>query len=115
MNRSHNLTPEALVRKAGRREERNILGWRNEEQQISNYWIAEREKEDDRSSDDMEKVYTDRHSSVDKVTEQDYSELTGGEMKPVHLWERHSEEAVELNLKARQPSRRTEIQQDKTD
>ena len=63
----------------------------------------------------MKKVYTDRHSSVDKGTEQDYSELTGGEMEPAHLWERHTEEAVELNLKASPPSRRTEIQQDKVE
>ena len=61
----------------------------------------------------MKKVYTDRHSIVDKGTEHDYSELTGGEMEPAHLWERHTEEAVELNLKTRTPSRRTEIQQDK--
>ena len=80
INRSHNSTPKLLVRKAGRREEENILGWRNEEQQTSNYWTSEREIEDDRSSDDIEKVCTDRHSSVDKGTEQDYSELTGGEM-----------------------------------
>ena len=113
MNRSHNSMPELLVRKAGCRDKGNILGWRNEEQQTSNYWISEREKEDDRSSDDMEKVYSDRHSSVNKGTEQGYSELTGEEMEPVHLWERHTKEVVELNLKAGTPSRRTEIQQDK--
>ena len=46
------------------------------------------ETEDDHSGDDMEKVCTDRHSSVDEGTEQDNSELAGGEMVPVHLWER---------------------------
>ena len=113
MNGIDNSTPELWVRKAGRREEGDTFGWRNEEHHTSNYCIYEREKEDDRSSDDMERVYTDRHSSVDKGTEQDYLELTDGEMKPAHLWERHTDEAVELNLKARPPSRRTEIQQDK--
>ena len=101
------------MRKAGRRDEGHTFGWRNEKHHTSNYWISEREMEDDRSGDDMEKVYTDRHSIVDKGTEQDYSELTDGEMEPAHLWERHTEEVVELNLKARLPSRRTEIQQDK--
>ena len=108
MNRSHTSTPELLVRKAGRREEGNVLGWRNMEQQTSNYCISEREQEDDRSSDDMEKDNTERRSSVDKETEQNYLELTGREMEPAHLLERKTEEAVELNLKATTPARRTE-------
>ena len=37
MNRSRTSAPELLVRKAERREEGNILGWRNMEQQTSNY------------------------------------------------------------------------------
>ena len=78
------------------------------EQQTRNYWISEREQEDDRSSDDMEKDNTARRSSVDKETEQDYLELTGGEMEPAYLLKRKIEEAVEPNLKARTPSRRTE-------
>ena len=40
------------------------------EQKTSNYCISEREQEDDRSSDDMEKDNTERRSSVDKETEQ---------------------------------------------
>ena len=56
----------------------------------------------------MEKDNTERRSSVDKETEQDYLELTDGEIDPAHLLKRQTEEAVELNLKARTPSRRTE-------
>ena len=59
----------------------------------------------------MEKDNNERRGSVDKETEQDYLELTGGEMEPVHLLKRQTEEAVELSLKARTPSRRTEKQQ----
>ena len=33
----------------------------------------------------MKKVYTDRHSSVDEGTEQDYSELASGEFVLAHL------------------------------
>ena len=65
---SHNSKPEIWVRKAGRRDEGSTFGWRNEEHHTSNYWMSEREKEDDRSSDEMEKVDTDRHSCVDKGT-----------------------------------------------
>ena len=59
----------------------------------------------------MERDNTERRGSVDKGTEQDYLELTGGNMEPAHLFERQTEEAVELNLKARTPPRRTEKQQ----
>ena len=59
----------------------------------------------------MEKDNTERRGSVDKGIEEDYLELTGGKMEPAHLLERQTEEAVELNLKARTPSRRTEKQQ----
>ena len=65
MDGSHNSTTELLTRKAGRREEGNIVCWRDEEHHTGNYWISERETEDDRSGDDMEKLSTDRHSSVD--------------------------------------------------
>ena len=58
------------------------------EEQTSNYWISEREQEDDRPSDDMEKDNTERRSNVDNETEQDYLELTGGEMEPAHTLER---------------------------
>ena len=87
MDESLNSTSELLTRKAGRQEEGNIVGWRDEEHHIGNYSISERETKDDRSGDDMEKVYTDRHSCVDEGTEQDYSELAGGEMMPAHMLE----------------------------
>ena len=98
-----------MARKAVRQEEGNIVDSRNEELHIGNYWISERETENDRSGDGMEKVYTERYSGVEEETEQDYAELAGEELVPAHLWERRIEEAVEFNLKARPPSRLPEI------
>ena len=59
----------------------------------------------DRPGHDMEKVYTNRQSSVNEETEQDNSELAGGQTVNAHLWEQRTGEAAEFNLKERPPSR----------